>query len=67
MTEIWQVNLQFATIRCGTVPFSTILASFLSLNAHVNGRLTMLFLCCCVRTGSHSGVWAGLEAAATGV
>ena len=54
MTEIWQVNLQFATIRCGTVPFSTILASFLSLNAHVNGRLTVLFLCCCVRTGGHS-------------
>ena len=30
MTEIWQVNLQFATTRRGMVPLGAILASFLS-------------------------------------
>ena len=29
MIEIWQVNLQFAAVRCGTVPFGTILAPIL--------------------------------------
>ena len=29
MIEIWQVNLQFAAVRCGTVPFGTILPHIL--------------------------------------
>ena len=46
--EIWRDEVLIVAVRCGTVPIGTILATFPCLNACVNGRLTVLFLCCCV-------------------
>ena len=65
MLEIGRVNLQFAAARCETVPFGTILASFLSTPG-VNRHFGVLFLCCCVDAGGCHGVWNGLEAVITG-
>jgi|EP01043_Picozoa_sp_COSAG02_P073948 hypothetical protein len=54
MLEIGRVNLQFAAARCETVPFGTILASFLSTPG-VNRRFGVLFVCCCVAAGGYRG------------
>ena len=52
MVEIGWVNLQFAAVRCGMVPFGTNLPIH-RLNARVNRRFGVLFVCCCVAAGGY--------------
>ena len=52
MVEIGWVNLQFAAVRCGMVPFGANLPTH-HLNASVNRRFGVLFVCCCVATGGY--------------
>jgi hypothetical protein len=54
MLEIWRVSLQFVAARCGTVPFGANLPAH-HLNASVNRRFGVLFVCCCVATGGCHG------------
>ena len=54
MAEICRVNLQFAAVRRGMVPFGANLPTH-HLNASVNRRFGVLFVCCCVAAGGCHG------------
>jgi hypothetical protein len=54
MVEIGRVSLQFAAVRCGMVPFGANLPTH-HLNASVNRRFGVLFVCCCVAAGGCHG------------
>ena len=54
MAEICRVNLQFAAVRRGMVPFGANLATN-HLNAGVNRRFGVLFVCHCVAAGGWRG------------
>ena len=54
MVEIGRVNLQFAAACCGTVPFGANLRTH-HLNAGVNRRFGVLFVCHCVAAGGCRG------------
>ena len=65
MVEIGRVYLRFAAACRGMVPLGAIFAFFL-VNACVNRRSVVLFLCCCVAAGDYWSVLAGSEAVCTG-
>ena len=54
MVEIGRVSLQFAAVRCGMLPFGANLPIH-HLNASVNRRFGVLFVCCCVAAGGCHG------------
>ena len=62
MVEIGRVNLQFAAVRRGMVPFGANLPAN-HLNAGVNRRFGVLFVCCCVRAGNVLSAQRGSKAA----
>jgi hypothetical protein len=65
MAEICRVNLQFAAVRRGMVPFGANLPAN-HLNAGVNRRFGVLFVCCCVAADDAMALQPGSEAAVTG-
>ena len=65
MAEICRVNLQFAAVRRGMVPFGANLPTN-HLNAGVNRRFGVLFVCCCVAADDAMALQPGSKAAVTG-